>query len=108
MRKKQKHETAAFSPAAEKRLRTAAAVARAAARFQLPAEAVARLPHLELTGNRELRADGVCSVASFRENEITLDCGRLTVKVTGASLCIERYLGDSAIVTGIVTDVAIS
>ncbi len=71
--------------------------------MQLPLEAVAGLPRMELTGNRELSLEGIRSVEMYTETRLCLNCGRVTVTIEGDSLCMERYVGQSAVITGIFT-----
>ena len=85
------------------RLSEASAASRAAKKLSLPADAVMSLPHLSLTGNRELSVDGVKSVTEYDETGITLSCGKISVTVTGINLVIERYFADSAVITGVLT-----
>lgn len=107
VKKEKKNERNIERAGMHQRLRDAATV-KLAMGMQLPAETIARLPRLEMTGNRELVVDGVRSVTEYGETVICLDCGRVAVTVSGASLCMERYFGEATVITGILTSVEFS
>lgn len=102
--KKKKDELAAVM---KPKLETAAA-ARIGMRLEIPADVMIKLPHIELTGNREILIDGVRSISEYGETCVILDCGKINVRITGTSVCINRYLEDIAVVTGVLTEIAFS
>lgn len=83
-----------------------AAAARIGMRLEIPADVMIKLPHIELTGNREILIDGVRSINEYGETRVMLDCGKISVRITGVNVCIDRYISDTAVVSGVLTEIA--
>lgn len=54
--------------------------------LDLPGQAVAGLPRLELTGDRELYLEGYKDILSYSREEICVDGGLWMLRVTGRDL----------------------
>ncbi len=91
----------------EPKLKTAAA-ARIGMRLEIPADVMIKLPHIELTGNREILIDGVRSISEYGDTQVLLDCGKINVEIIGTSVCINRYLGNEVVVSGVLTEISFS
>ena len=61
---------------------------RTADAFDIPADAVAGLPRIEITGNRELMIENHRGILEYDENLIRINGGRLMIVITGQNLVI--------------------
>lgn len=66
----------------------------------LGAESELRLPHIELSSNREATVEGSCGIIEYDKNIVRLNCRGITVKFSGDCLCIGNLSGDRVSVTG--------
>ena len=85
-----------------------AAAARIGMRLEIPADVMIKLPHIELTGNREILIDGVRSILEYGETCVVLECNKISVRITGTNVCIDRYIADTAVVSGILSEISFS
>ena len=75
-------------------------LAGAAELFDLPADVVAGLPHVEVVGNREFYMENHRGILSYGGEEIHISGGRLIVKVRGANLELRAMNGSELLITG--------
>ena len=68
--------------------------------FDLPADALAGLPRVELTGDRELRMENHRGILSYGTEEIHISGGRLVVKVRGEGLELKSMNARELLLTG--------
>ena len=73
---------------------------RTAQALELPADVVAGLPRVELTGDRELRMENHRGILSYGAEEIRISGGRLIVKVRGEGLELRAITGLELLITG--------
>ena len=73
---------------------------RTAEALDLPGDVVAGLPHIELTGNRELRMENHKGILSYGADEIHISGGKLVVKVRGAGLELKSMNASQLLITG--------
>lgn len=68
--------------------------------FSLPADAVAGLPLLELTGDRQLRVEGHRGILAYDPQEIHIGGGKVTIRVRGAGLELKVMNRTELLITG--------
>ena len=73
---------------------------RTAEALDLPGDVLAGLPHIELTGNRELRMENHKGILSYGDDEIHISGGKLVVKVRGAGLELKSMNASQLLITG--------
>lgn len=73
--------------------------------LDLPRDAVSGYAHIEMNGNREIIVEGCQGVLEYGDNIISLNTGRLTVRICGCELSIISMQGGQAIIRGIITAV---
>ncbi|MFI3250888.1 MAG: YabP/YqfC family sporulation protein [Eubacteriales bacterium] len=73
---------------------------RAASVFDLPAQAVAGVPFLELTGDRELRIENHRGILAYSDEELHISGGIYIVKVQGESLVLRTMTTNELLITG--------
>ena len=73
---------------------------RTAQALELPADVVAGLPRVELTGDRELRMENHRGILAYGAEEIQISGGRLVIKVRGAGLELRAMTGLELLITG--------
>ena len=66
----------------------------------LGAENELRLPHIELSSNREATVEGSCGIIEYDQSVVRLNCRGITVKFSGDCLCINNLSADRVSVTG--------
>ncbi len=66
----------------------------------LGAENELRLPHIELSSNREATVEGSCGIIEYDQSVVRLNCRGITVKFSGDCLCINNLSCDRVSVTG--------
>ena len=62
--------------------------ARMAELFDLPADLVAGLAHLELLGDRQLLLEGHGGILSYSDTRIDVSLGGMTLRIEGAGLAL--------------------
>lgn len=78
---------------------------RTAQALELPADVVAGLPRVELTGDRELRMENHRGILSYGAEEIRISGGRLIVKVRGEGLELRAMNAGELLITGAIRGV---
>ena len=68
--------------------------------FDLPADAVAGVPRVELTGDRELRMENHRGILAYGEEEIRISGGAYIVRVTGQGLQLRTMNTLALLITG--------
>ena len=76
--------------------------------FDLPADALAGLPKLELVGDRELWVENHRGILSYGDREIHISGGAYVVKVTGEDLELRAMTGMELLITGRISGVQLS
>lgn len=73
---------------------------RAAQVLEMPADAVAGLPRIELMGNRELRMESHRGILAYGETEIHISGGKMAVRVKGSGLELRSMNPAELLITG--------
>lgn len=73
---------------------------RASQVLDIPADAVAGLPRLELLGDRELRMEYHRGILAYGTEEIHISGGKLVVRVRGAGLELRSMNPTELLITG--------
>ena len=81
---------------------------RAAETFDLPADALAGLPKVELVGDGELRVENHKGILAYGREEIHISGGPFVVKVTGEGLELRAMTGLELLITGRIAGVQLS
>ena len=76
--------------------------------FSLPADAVAGLPLLELTGDRQLRVEGHRGILAYDAREIHIGGGKVTIRVRGLGLELKVMNRLELLITGQITAVELT
>ncbi len=71
--------------------------------LDIPADAVCNFAHIEMSGNREISVEGCLGVLEYAEKHITLNTGRLTVKICGCNLTVSSMQNGMAVIKGEIT-----
>lgn len=81
---------------------------RAAERLDLPADAVAGVPRLELVGSRELRMENHKGILAYGREEIHISGGSYVVKVTGQELELRAMTALELLITGRIAGITLA
>ena len=81
---------------------------RAAEVFDLPADAVAGVPRLELVGDRELRVENHKGILAYGREEIHISGGVYIIKVVGQELELRAMTGLELLITGKVIQISLA
>lgn len=81
---------------------------KAAQIFDLPADVIAGVPKLELTGDSEFRMENHRGILSCGEEEIHLSGGIYLVKVSGQELEVRSMTGLEVLVTGKISKIELT
>ncbi len=73
---------------------------RASRMFDLPGDAVAGLPRLELIGNGELRMEQHRGILAYGPEEIHISGGKMVVRVRGSGLELRAMNPTELLITG--------
>lgn len=73
--------------------------------LDLPQDAVSGYAHIELSGNREAIIEGCQGVVEYGDTLISLNTGKLTVRVCGCGLTIVSMQNGQAVIRGTITGV---
>ena len=73
---------------------------RAAELFDLPADVVAGLPRMELTGDSQLRMENHRGILAYGTDEIRISGGKLIVRVVGEGLDLKAMNASELLITG--------
>lgn len=75
-------------------------IERAAGLLDLPADALAGLPRLELVGDNELRIENHKGILAYGHEEIHVSGGAFLLKITGCELELRAMTGLELLITG--------
>lgn len=92
----------------EKKRRQGGILERTAEVFDLPADVVAGLPRVELTGSRELRMENHKGILAYGDREIHISGGKLIVKVRGEHLELKAMNASELLITGTILGVELA
>lgn len=81
---------------------------RTARLFDLPADAVAGVPRIELVGTGELRMENHKGILAYGREEIHISGGAYVIKVTGADLELRAMTGLELLITGRIAGVELT
>lgn len=73
--------------------------------LDLPVEAVMDLPHLEMSGNKEILLENCRGIIGYGEEEIRVSTGRGIIRVCGQGLTLKNLRVDSIIIDGTIHSV---
>lgn len=73
--------------------------------LDLPQDAVSGYAHIEISGNREVIVEGCQGVLEYGDCAISLNTGKLTVRISGCELTIISMQNGQAVIKGIITGV---
>ena len=76
--------------------------------FDLPADAVAGLPKLELVGDKELRVENHRGILAYGPEEIHVSGGAFLIKIAGEGLELRAMTGLELLVTGRIAQITLS
>ena len=80
-------------------------LARASRMFDLPADAVAGVPRVEILGDGELRMAPHRGILAYGPEEIHISGGSLVVMVRGSGLELRAMTPEELLITGTITTV---
>lgn len=75
--------------------------------FDLPADALAGLPKLELVGDRELWVENHQGILSYGDREIHISGGAFLIRVEGEELELRAMTGVELLITGRITQITL-
>lgn len=78
---------------------------RTAEALDLPGDVLAGLPHIELTGNRELRMENHRGILAYGTEEIHISGGKLILKIRGEDLELRSMNAGELLITGLIRGV---
>ena len=81
---------------------------RAAETFDLPADALAGLPKLELVGDGELRVENHKGILAYGREEIHISGGIYMIKIAGQGLELRAMTGIELLITGKITQITLA
>ena len=68
--------------------------------FDLPADVVAGLPRIELTGDSQLRMENHRGILSYGTDEIRVSGGKLIIRVVGEELELKAMNASELLISG--------
>lgn len=83
------------------------ALLRAASLFDLPADAVAGVPRVELLGENELRVENHRGILSYSTEEIHISTGHFIIQVQGQTLSLRAMTAVDLLITGTISGLSI-
>ena len=92
----------------EKKPRRPGLMERTAELFDLPADALASVPRLELVGDRELRMENHKGILAYGSQEIHVSGGSFVVKIAGEELELRAMTGLELLITGQIRQIQLS
>ena len=81
---------------------------RAAETFDLPADALAGLPKLELVGDGELRVENHKGILAYGREEIHISGGLFLIKIAGRELELRAMTGIELLITGKIAQITLA
>lgn len=76
--------------------------------FDLPADAVAGLPRLELVGDGELRVENHKGILAYGREEIHVSGGVYLIKIVGQELELRAMTGLELLITGKISQITLA
>ena len=73
---------------------------RMAEMFELPADLVAGLPHMEILGNREFFLDGHEGILSYGTEQIDVNTGGAVLRIRGSNLTLRSMTENELRING--------
>ncbi|MGI6031070.1 MAG: YabP/YqfC family sporulation protein [Eubacteriales bacterium] len=73
--------------------------------LSLPVEAVLDLPHVEMSGNREILLENCRGLIGYDEQEVRVSGGRCIIRITGQGLTLRNLRSESLLISGEITAV---
>lgn len=92
----------------EKQPRKESLLEKTAQTFDLPADAMAGLPRIELMGDRELRMENHKGILAYGKEEIHVSGGKIVVRITGEDLELRAMNATELLITGRIAAVELS
>ena len=76
--------------------------------LDLPADALAGLPKLELVGDCELRVENHKGILAYGKEEIHISGGIYLIKIAGRELELRAMTGVELLITGTITQISLA
>ena len=76
--------------------------------LDLPADALAGLPKLELVGDCELRVENHNGILAYGREEIHISGGIYLIKIAGRELELRAMTGVELLITGTITQISLA
>lgn len=76
--------------------------------LDLPADALAGLPRVELVGDREVRMENHRGILAYGEQEIHVSGGPFVIKIMGEALELRAMTGLELLITGHITAIQLA
>ena len=92
----------------ERKQRRPSLMERTAKLFDLPADALAGLPKLELVGDCELRVENHKGILAYGQEEIHVSGGVFLIKIAGQGLELRAMTGIELLITGKISQITLS
>ena len=92
----------------EKKGRKEGLLERTAEVFDLPGDVVARLPRVELLGDRQLRMENHRGILAYGSEEIHISGGSFVVKIIGQDLELRAMTGLELLITGQINQIQLA
>lgn len=92
----------------EKKPRREGLLEKTAELFDLPADALAGLPKVELVGDRELRIENHRGILAYGTQEIHISGGPYVIQVMGQGLELRAMTGLELLITGRITGIQLT
>ena len=81
---------------------------RVAGMFDLPADAIAGLPKIEMVGDKELRIENHRGILAYGDREIHVSGGPFVFRIEGEGLELRAMTGLELLITGRITGIQLS
>lgn len=92
----------------ERKPRRVGFLERTAELFDLPADAVAGVPRLELVGDTELRVENHKGILAYGREEIHVSGGIYLIKIMGQGLELRAMTGFELLITGKISQITLA
>lgn len=92
----------------EKRTRREGLLEKTVELLDLPADALAGLPRVELVGDREVRMENHHGILAYGEEEIHVSGGPFIIKIIGKNLNLRAMTGLELLITGRITGIELA
>lgn len=91
----------------EEKRRKEGILERTAKVFDLPADGLAGLPHVDLVGDHELRVENHKGILSYGDREIHVGAGKMVIRVKGEGLRLRVMNVEELLITGQITGIEV-